>query len=264
MDQITLKPIAKQVFQVAPEQSHPRLSLRRVLYVKFLRWVEAAPLSSLIKAILNCLMLLLFCLAVVAPQFVLGMAVAVAKWDTTPRVAAFFAVLLLTLNAKRLYRLVKRAHALKEKKGNQYTYEGIPLDSFVTYLFEKQAFTTDAMKDLALSQRKWARIADALENGDILRRGENNSRVLNPDATREIVVRQLRDGFPMTFDLVGNVWAEKRGKYDTWCLRKDREEQKEKEKVEKLERKEDRMRKNIARMREQQSVFQSIMAPDAV
>ncbi len=160
---------------------------------------------------------------------------------------------------KRLYQLAKRMSTKKEKTGNQHTYEGIPLDTFASYLCEQGAFTTNAIKDLGLSQRKWAKIADQLEHSGILKRGENNSRVLS-DIDRPTLVRQLRDGFPLVFDPVGKTWCEKRGSFDTWVLAKERREEKEKEKGERLERKAEKMRANIARMREEQSAYQSIMA----
>lgn len=205
-------------------------------------------------------MLLVSLLAITVPHFVLGSVTAAVRWNMSFRVATFLGLLLLTLNAKRLWRLARRMRVRKERKGNQHTYEGIPLDDFVTYLFQNKAFTTDAISELGLSQRKWRKIADELENGDVLRRGENNSRILNEDATREIVVKQLRDGFPLTWDIHSSQWIEKVGTYQHYLADREREERKNREHVEKLERKEDRMRKNIARMREEQSVFQSIMA----
>lgn len=259
----TLKPLSKQAFQIVqPEQSHPRLSLRRVLYVKFLRWVEHAPPSALMKAILRCSILVALLLAYMVPQFALGFLVAAYHSPLSLRVATYLLTLFLMLNVKPLYRLAKRMTARQEKHGNQHTYHGIPLDTFATYLFEKRSFATTAIDDLGLSQRKWAKMADELEHNGILTRGESNARVLG-DIDRPTLVRQLRDGFPLVFDPVGKTWCEKRGSFDQWTLAKERREAKEGEQRDRLERKEDKMRANIKRMQEQQSVFQSIMAGSA-
>ncbi len=255
-----LRALTKPAFQlVEPQQSHPRLSLRRVLYVKFLRWVEASPLSALMKTILNCLIAVALLLAVTLPQFMLGLLVSGAHSPLSARVATFCVLLVLTLNMKRLYRALRRRSVMQTKKGNQHTYHGIPLDNFASYLFAQGSFTTKAITDLALSQRKWARIADELEGHGVLVRGESNARVLG-DIDRETLVRQLRDGFPLVYDPVGKQWCERRGAFDQWVLAKDRKEKKDVERVEKLERKEDGIRTRIARMQKEQSAFDSIMS----
>lgn len=256
-----IRPLTKPAFHIiAPEQSHPRLSLRRVLYVKFLRWVEHASVSSLIKATLSFLTFLALLLLAAAPGFALGMFTAALHWRMSMRMIMLCASLLVVLNMKRFYRAVKRAYVSRERKGNQHTYRGIPLDDFVTYLFDKQAFTTAAMSDLGLSQRKWAKMADELENGDILRRGENNSRIINDRMTREIAVKQIREGFPMVQDLRTGEWVEKRGKFDAWVLNRERQEAKRKEESDKLERKNERLRASIAKLREEENAYNSLMA----
>jgi len=250
-----------QNFQIRPiqnEQVIHLLSLRRVLYVKFLRWLENSSASSLMKAILKCLTAVAFLLAIMLPHFALGILTATIHLPFMSRVVVFCIVLLLTLNAKRLYLLGKRTY-VRKGKGNQNTYQGIPLDNFISYLFEKKSFTTAAMSDLGLSQRKWSKIADELEHHGILKRGESNARVLG-DIDRMTLVRQIRDGFPLVFDTIGKTWCERRGSFDQWVLQRERKEQKEAETRERLERKEDRMRKNIKRLQSQQSAFTSVMS----
>lgn len=255
-----LRALSKPAFQIVePQQSHPRLSLRRVLYVKFLRWVEQSTASALMKATLKCLTCLALLLLVSAPQFFLGLLLGAAHSSITVRAIVYCAVLVTTLNAKRLYRLMRRHSVSKEKKGNNHTYHGIPLDNFVSYLFDNQGFTTKAISDLALSQRKWAKIADELEGAGVLVRGESNARVL-AEIDRATLARQLRDGFPLVFDPVSKTWCEKRGSFDTWVLAKERKEKKDIERVEKLERKEDNIRGRIAKLQQEQSGFQSVMA----
>lgn len=210
------------------------------------------------KITLKCSMLLAALLAITAPHFMLGVLVSAMNLPLTPRILIFCAGFALTLNVKRLLRLVRRT-SVNASKGNQHAYHGVPLDNFASYLFSRRAFTTAAMNDLGLAQRKWAKIADELEHHGILTRGENNSRVL-AEIDRETLVRQLRDGFPLVFDPVGKTWVERRGSFDQWVLQKERREEKEKDSAEKLERKTERMRANIAKMREEQNSFQSVMA----
>ncbi len=248
--------VNNQFQQRQPEQV--RISLGWVLYVKFLRWVENSSASSLMKATINCLTFLVITLAIMTPNFCLGMLTAALHWHLSARVAILFVTLSLVLNAKRLLRLVKNVYALKDRKGNQHTYEGIPLDTFATYLCEHGTFTTKAISDLGLSQRKWARIAEQLEHNKILIRGENNSRVLG-EIDRPTLVQQLRDNFPLVFDPVGKTWVARRGSFDQWVLQKERKEEKEEEQRERLERKEQRLRASIEEMKTQQSPF-SIMS----
>lgn len=212
------------------------------------------------KATLKCLIAVALCLTIFAPHFVLGIITAAYQLPITLKAVIYCATLALTLNAPRLYRLAKRVKGESKRKGaNQHMYHGIPVDEMASYLLQSGSFTTEAMNRLALPQRKWAKIADELEHHGILRRGENNARVLT-EITREELVRQLRDGFPLTYDGVSKTWVEKRGSFDQWVLARERKEAKEQEQHERLERKEDRMRKNIKRMQEEQSTFANIMS----
>lgn len=255
----TVQPVNKPLYTMNTENSHPRLSLRRVLWVKFLRWIEKSPLTSLWKTSLKCLTLALVLCAVSAPSFTLGLLTASAQWNNY-RIPLCLATILMTVNATRLWRFAKRLSVRRGKlQPNQYTYQGIPVDDLASYLQRNGAFGTDAMQRLALPQRKWAKIADELEGHGILVRGENNARVL-AEITREELVRQLRDGFPLVHDPVSKTWVEKRGSFDQWVLARERKEAKEKEQTERQERKADRLRKNIAKLREEQNSFATVMS----
>ena len=62
------------------QQSHPRLSLFRVIYAKILRWIDKESPRQILKTLLRLSMVCLFVLAVMLPQFTLGMLLAAAKW----------------------------------------------------------------------------------------------------------------------------------------------------------------------------------------
>lgn len=204
-------------------------------------------------------MLLLLCIGLLAPSFVLGLLTASAQWNNY-RLPIMLAIVVFVLNAPRLFSLVRRYSAKRKKStGKALVYHGVPLDELTSYLFTHRTFTTSAINDLGLAQRKWQKIADELEHHGVLVRGENNARVLG-EIDRETLVRQLRDNFPLTFDGNTKTWVEKRGSYERFLYDKERAEKKEVERVERLERKEDRARKNIAKLREESSAFQNIMA----
>lgn len=254
-----VRPINKQLFQVHTEQSRPRLSLSGVLRVKFLRWIDKSPLQSILATFLKYSMLLLLCCVILAPSFVLGVLTASAKWNNY-RLPIMLAIVVFVLNAKRLWSFAKRCSVKRKRStGKAPVYHGVPLDELITYLFAQRTFTTKAISDLALSQRKWATIAEELEHNKVLVRGENNARVL-ADIDRETLARQLRDGFPLTYDDVSKTWVEKRGSFDQWVLSRERKEAKEQEKRDRLERKEERLRKSIENLKQEQSAFANIMA----
>lgn len=234
----------------------PRLSLRGVLWVKFLRWIEQSPSTSLLALSMKCSMLALALLAVLAPSLMLRILWAAYEWNGH-RIPLCLGTIALTASAPRCFRFVRAYSARRRKSranGSAPTYEGIPCDELTTYLFEHQTFGTDAMNDLALAQRKWRRIADQLETNAVLVRGENNARVLNPAIDRATLTRQLRDGFPLVWDPIGKTWAERRGSFDTWTLAKDRAEAKEKARIEKLARKEKKLRAKIDHLKEQGTI----------
>ena len=209
---------------------------------------------------MKCSIAVALCLMIFAPHFVLGIITAAFQLTVTSKVLIYCATLVLTLNAVRFYRLAKRVRGSWKRKGaNQHAYHGIPVDELTSYLFTSGTFTTDAMGKLGLPQRKWSKIAEELEHHGVLRRGENNARVLSP-ISREDLVRQLSEGFPLTFDDVSKTWVEKRDSFARFLLDKEKKEKRETEKKERQERTADRLRKNIARMREEQSAFDSVMS----
>lgn len=170
------------------------------------------------------------------------------------------AIVVFVLNAQRLWYFAKRCSVKRRKStGSALVFHGVPLDELASYLFKERTFTTKAISDLGLAQRKWSKIADELEHNKILVRGENNARVL-AEIDRETLIKQLRDGFPLVYDPVSKTWCEKRGSFDQWVLSRERKEAKEQEQRDRLERKEGRLRKNIQKMKEEQSAFANIMS----
>lgn len=243
MTSLLLKPAARQLYQIQPEHSHPKLSLIRVLWVKFLRWIDKATPAALTKASMRLSSVLLIGFAIFAPQFLLGMATSILHWNSY-RIPIFLGSLAALLNAKRMIRLLKRRRAT----GNQHTYHGIPIGEFAAWLMEAGAFKRDdAMSKWAFSQGQYAKVAAELEQHGILTRGENNARMLR-DITMENLVRQLRDGFPLVWSEERQVWAERNGAFERWALSQDFKRRKLEEMTARKERKLERIEKKIATM----------------
>lgn len=254
MNALLLKPQAKQLYEVQPQNSHPRLSLRRVLYVRFLRWIDKASPQAIWKTTVRLFSVLLLGLAYLAPQFMLGLLTAAATWNGF-RIPLFLLTLFLTLNAKRLWTITRRT-AVRNRTGNQHTFHGIPVGEFAAWLLEAKAFKRDeAIRTWALSQGAYQKIASELEEHGILTRGENNARVLR-DISMEQLVLQLRENFPLVWSEERQVWAERNGAMERWALSHDFKQRKLKEETERKERKLERIQKNI----EEQSSFARTMA----
>lgn len=237
-----LTPQNKQVFALRPEQSHPKLSLRRVVWVKLLRWIDKATWPALRKAVWRIGALVLVGLIVAVPQFTLGLLTSAAKWNGY-RIPIFLAATLLLIHWRPILRRLRR-----RRTGNQNTYHGLPVDELVSYLHEQNSFKRDhAMNVLGITQPKYQKIAEELSQHKILVRGENNARVLN-SIKRENLVRQFRDGFPLVFDDQRKEWVERDGSFNRWILDRERKEQKEQAKIARLERRKKKLQQDVGFM----------------
>lgn len=248
MNTLTLKPIQRQMFQVQPEQSHPRMTLRRVLYVKFLRWVDKSSWQRLSASLTTVVCAALIVAGVLVPNFILGTLYSAATWQgyRLPIVAAALIVFFFGSSA---WRTLHRFRVKRARTGNQHTWNGVPVDEMASYLLEQQQFTREhAMAALHISREKYDVMAKELEGRDILRRGENNARVLTP-ITREQLCVQLTQKFPLVFDHERQEWVQRDGSFATWVLNREQKEQREldqrRARVEKLERRRDRLEEEV-------------------
>lgn len=243
MDTVLLK--SRQVLNLEPvsQQSHPRLSLFRVLHVKLLRWIDTSSTAAILKALRRASTLLLVSALIAAPQFTLGFLTAAATWNGY-RLPIFSVVLLLTLNAKRIW-LAARRRATRPIHGNQHTFHGIPVAEFASFLKKNEGFKLADAEKLALSRNQYDAIAEDLDKHGITVRGEKNSRVLRP-ITLEQLVTQLRDKFPLLWDEVHEEWTDKEDSYGRWLRAEGFKTRKLTEDVEKKERKLERLERDIS------------------
>lgn len=241
MSNITLKPITGQQYKVHAEHSHPKLSLRRVVWVKILRWLDKATLRDLTKAGCKLSYTALLLIAVASPTYAAGVIVQAMQWNQY-RIPLGIFIFFFVWYFPTLLRFCRKK---KRSTANQHTYEGIAIDELVTFLVERNGFPfKDATKDLGLTQPRWRKIAKALESAQILLRGDNNALVLNT-ITREELVRQLRDSFPLVYSEHDKAWTERRSGFDSWLLQKERKEAKERNHEEKRKKKLKRLNKKI-------------------
>lgn len=180
---------------------------------------------------------------VMVPQFALGLLTSAAAWNGY-KIPLFSALLLVTLNAKRVYLWTKQTN-VRRRGSNQHNYHGIPVGELAEWLMKKRAFKRDeSIKQWALSQGKYVKIAEELEKHGVLERGDNHARVLR-DISMEQLVRQLREDFPLVYSEERKVWAERNGAFERWALDHDAAERKTDERIARKERKVERLDQKI-------------------
>jgi hypothetical protein len=244
MHTVTLSPMQKQLFQIRPESSHPRLSLRRVLWVRFLKWIDKASPRAIATAFGTAGTLLAVSLLVLAPQFALGVLFSAATWNSF-RIPILLASCLLTWNSRRIYRWCRPTRAAPRSTGNPHLFFGIPVDEFASWLMETKAFKfQESMDKWGFSQGTFNKIAGELEKHGVLIRGKDNARVLQTIGYADLV-RQLRKDFPLTWDDLSKTWVEKDDAYGRFLRDKSFRQRKLEETVAKKERKLERVEKKI-------------------
>lgn len=235
------------MYHIVEKQSPPpRLTLRRVIWVKFLRYVEGTKLPTLRKHFVRFSTFFLTVFAIAFPQLALGI-----LYGTLSHYSAPLLRLSIIPIAYATYRLAKIYAKRRKRSGsNEHSYNGVSVDEFATFLIETGGFKfKDVQKRFGFSQDKYKKIGDQLEGHAVLVRDDNNARVLNT-ITREELVMQLRDNFPMVYSEHEKQWTPRRGTFDTWVLDRERREAKERERGEKKERKIKRLDKAIQKRHE--------------
>lgn len=216
-----------------------RYTLAGVLWFKFLRWADGTTAKHMFHRLLTFLAFLAVVAAIVAPSFVLGTLTATF---ISSKSVAVIGVCLLYFYGKSLARIARKG-AAKARRGNQHTWEGVPVPELCDYLLRVQAFPTAAIKSLGLSQKQWRRMAKALEGRGILKRGINNSRVLR-EISREQLAQQLQNDFPLVWNEEKG-WVLRNGPWRTWLGDEEKREQEHRASVEKLEKKKEKLRREI-------------------
>lgn len=143
-------------------------------------------------------------------------------------------VLFVFMGLPVVFEQVRDMERENGKKHDMAKIWGVPVVELVGYLFEKGDFSrSEVIETFAISRVDYGEIAWLLDKNNILIRGENNSRKLNPEMTRQMIADILmgRDeqkygeiiGDRMNFfdilkDKIGSLLS--REKDDRWKKRK--------------------------------------------
>lgn len=243
MDTVSIAPYHRQLYQVQAQNSHPRLSVLRVLHVRFCRWLDKSSPEAILKMTKWGIGSLVLGFLVFLPEPTLDLLISLARWNGS-RIPLFCLTILCLLKAKPMFRWFKRT-SIAKRGANQHSFHGVPVGELASFLTTNESFKReDAIKALALSQGQYAKIADELEAQGVLTRGENNARVMRPIGLENLVT-QLRDNFPLVWDEDHQCFVEKDGMYARYCLSKEFERKKLKEETARKERKLERLEQKI-------------------
>lgn len=230
---------------------HHRLTISHALAMRLAKWLYKARMKDVINAIIRLCAFITVPLVILAPQFLLGILAASIDWKT----GAVITWVIAWFYGRNSIRWYKR----RKNTGNQHTYEGVPVDELVSFIMENEHFRRhEAMKRFGMSKKKHDRIAKKLESCGLLVRGENNSRILQKFVTREILVRQLRDKFPMRWSESGQQWSDKDSSFEQYLHDRDKAAREEQLKIERLQRKKKKLSQEVKEQEQQlDSVFTS-------
>lgn len=252
MTVLTLTP-KLQIQQPPPS----RLSMKGVMWYKIVKWIEKSTFSALLKTFCKVLSVLIIAWIIFAPSFALGYLTAALRWNSY-RIPLCIVAVALALNTGNLLRLLRarlRMGAQTLRRANQHTYNGIPVPELADFLKETGSFKREeAIKRLGLSQGQYAKIGSELEDKGILIRGESNARILRP-ISREHLVTQLRDKFPLVWDPDREIWIERDGQFNRWVLSHEFKRRKLDQEIERKERKVERLEQKLS----EGSAFSRIM-----
>ena len=221
----------------------------RVLWYKFLRWLDSSSSRSIWKALVRLLLAATVAATTFVPSVVLGYLRAVLEWNSY-RIPIFCLALACAFNARRIVRKIRSfSFSFKRRStANQHSYRGLPIAELANFLHETKSFKRDeAIRRLGLSQGQYWKIAEELESKGVLfkDRTQGNARALRAIG-REQLVRQLRDGFPLVHDPVRDIWVERDGSFVDFVLNREFEQRRVDEKTERAERKLKRVRRMAA------------------
>lgn len=244
MTPVILQPLAKQLYEVNPQNSHPRISLRRVLWVRVIRWLDKASPEAMAKLLRRVSATGLILLGVFLPDFMLTTALKLAVWNGG-KIPLAVALVLTVMNWRRGLTLLKRIR-VKRRGGSQNLYHGVPVGEFAAWLMEAKAFKRDeAMAKWGLSYGRYEKVAAELEEHGLLTRGEKNARVLREIPMADLV-RQLRDKFPLAWSEERQLWFEREGTFERWAISQDFKQRKLDEETARKERKLQRLKKQVS------------------
>lgn len=99
---------------------------------------------------------------------------------------------LVVFNFRKILEALKEVPEEKEVTATGKTIEWIPVVELLDHLFEFESFKRDDIEEkFGIPRNRFTDLAKKLETLNVLIRGENNSRVLNPEFTRSDIATML-------------------------------------------------------------------------
>lgn len=168
-------------------------TIRSIIWSKILDSIESV---SLLEIFINfSLWIISGCAAYAAihPDQAQMIAKAINEWWNYAFAKTFFSFGII-FNLHRIYHIIKilvARHSKKVPAGE--TLEGIPTVEILDHLFEVQSFKRDDIeKKFWIPRNRFTDLAQKLEDLDVLIRGDNNSRILNPEYSRADIAAILQ------------------------------------------------------------------------
>jgi len=238
----------------------PRLkrSLFSVIRHRFLSWLEKATPRAIVSTLTRLLSLVFIAAIVFVPQFLIGILADAATWRGY-RIPMFLGLLGLTLYARPVLRWARRTR-MKRRTGGRDLWEGLPVADVAHFLIRTGGWKRDeAMHELAIGEPTWKRLGDTLEKHGVLVRGPSNARVLR-DISLPMLVRQLRDDFPLCWDEMGKTWTDKESAYGRYLRADGFKSRRLEEETARTERRADKAESRLEKLKEETTIFQQIAA----
>lgn len=224
-------------------QNIQRYTVANVLLFKFIKWLEKKEMRYIAKKMFQYTLLIIVLASIQYPMFILG---TLSRAIIEPKTALAISILVLFFYGKALVRFGRKAKFTGKAKNNQNTLHGVPITELATFLLDTGGFKNDAVQKLGLAQKQWAKIAKVLEESGVVYKSkeQNNARVLRP-ITREELIMQLRDGFPMQWCTTKNEWITKDGPWRLWLSDEEKKAKADLLYSKRMERKKKRLKKEV-------------------
>lgn len=173
-------------------------SLTKVLWFKFVQFIEVTPLKTIAKFVGLSFLAGLLSSILRAPDATQTAIYQLMMWNDAiiPTILSSIGIIFYAPKAflflfDEFCEFAESFTGASCESGD--TIEGVPVPELIDHLFEKGSFKRDDIESkFGMPRNRYQRLAEKMEALEILTRGENNSRVLNKDMTRAEVIEHLK------------------------------------------------------------------------
>ena len=187
----------------------PVHSLRSIFAEKSGAYIRKTPVLRLFKQSLGLLIFALISIILISPAAGRSIVWFVASGGgaIVPKIALAWCVVRFWRRIVYFPRRVR--NAVQRLRNRQNTIDGIPVGELVDYLVRNQHFKREGVNGVratfGLNMEKFNRLAANLEKSGVLKRGENNSRVLGDRWNRQTLF-DLLDGKKRSSEVSGGLF----------------------------------------------------------